>query len=385
MDTLQLLQHYWWFVISLLGALLVFLLFVQGGQGLLYAIGRDERERTMIVNVLGRKWETTFTTLVTFGGAFFASFPLFYSTSFGGACYVWFAILLVFVIQAVAYEFRRKPSNLLGERTYEAFLQINGIAGALLLGVAVATLFTGADFTVDRLNIADAGGNTAISRWTSPWHGLEALADWRNWALGLAVLFLSRLLALHYFMNTIDDETIFERSRRRSLCAAMPMVVSLLLFLGAILLSEGYRAEADGRIVVEPMLYLYNFAAMPYLAVTLAAGVGAVLWGIWRGWRGSRKAIWWSAAALGRLELDGVLSVAGRCAVVADHSILLVERIYVEDHGLRVGRRAVRGRVYLVDMAGDELAPHDAQRSRRRRASLLIIQGGIPTGMPPDS
>ena len=219
MDTLQLLQHYWWFVISLLGALLVFLLFVQGGQGLLYAIGRDERERTMIVNVLGRKWATTFTTLVTFGGAFFASFPLFYSTSFGGACYVWFAILLVFVIQAVAYEFRRKPSNLLGERTYEAFLQINGIAGALLLGVAVATLFTGADFTVDRLNIADAGGNTAISRWTSPWHGLEALADWRNWALGLAVLFLSRLLALHYFMNTIDDETIFERSRRRSLSA----------------------------------------------------------------------------------------------------------------------------------------------------------------------
>lgn len=296
MDTLQLLQHYWWFVISLLGALLVFLLFVQGGQGLLYAIGRDERERTMIVNVLGRKWETTFTTLVTFGGAFFASFPLFYSTSFGGACYVWFAILLVFVIQAVAYEFRRKPSNLLGERTYEAFLQINGIAGALLLGVAVATLFTGADFTVDRLNIADAGGNTAISRWTSPWHGLEALADWRNWALGLAVLFLSRLLALHYFMNTIDDETIFERSRRRSLCAAMPMVVSLLLFLGAILLSEGYRAEADDIIVVEPMLYLHNFAAMPYLAVMLAAGVGAVLWGIWRGWRGSRKAIWWSGA-----------------------------------------------------------------------------------------
>ncbi len=392
MDTLQLLQHYWWFVISLLGALLVFLLFVQGGQGLLYAIGRDERERTMIVNVLGRKWETTFTTLVTFGGAFFASFPLFYSTSFGGACYVWFAILLVFVIQAVAYEFRRKPSNLLGERTYEAFLQINGIAGALLLGVAVATLFTGADFTVDRFNIADAGGNTAISRWTSPWHGLEALADWRNWALGLAVLFLSRLLALHYFMNTIDDETIFERSRRRSLCAAMPMVVSLLLFLGAILLSEGYRAEADGRIVVEPMLYLHNFAAMPYLAVTLAAGVGAVHMArlarlaqgdmVERCGYGHDGA---GAAALGGLELDGVLSVAGRCAVVADHSILLVERIYVEDHGLRVGRRAVRGRVYLVDMAGDELAPHDAQRSRRRRASLLIIQGGIPTGMPPDS
>lgn len=296
MDTLQLLQHYWWAIISLLGALLVFLLFVQGGQGLLYAMGRTEAQRTMIVNALGRKWEFTFTTLVTFGGAFFASFPLFYSTSFGGAFYVWTLILLVFVIQAVAYEYRRKPANIFGERTYNAFLVINGIAGALLLGMAVATLFTGANFTVDRLNLADAGGNTTISQWTTPWHGLEALADYRNWALGLAVVFLSRMLALHYFLNTIDDDDLAERSRRRSLCAAAAFVAMFLVFLVSILLGSGMRATADGVIVEEKYLYLHNFIAMPYLAVLLLAGVAAVLWGVWLGWRGSRKAIWWSGS-----------------------------------------------------------------------------------------
>ncbi len=296
MDTLQLLQHYWWAIISLLGALLVFLLFVQGGQGLLYTMGRSEAQRTMIVNALGRKWEFTFTTLVTFGGAFFASFPLFYSTSFGGAFYVWTLILLVFVIQAVAYEYRRKPANLFGERTYNAFLVINGIAGALLLGMAVATLFTGANFTVDRLNLADAGGNTTISQWTTPWHGLEALADYRNWALGLAVVFLSRMLALHYFLNTIDDDDLAERSRRRSLCAAAAFVAMFLVFLVSILLGSGMRASADGVIVEEEYLYLHNFIAMPYLAVLLLAGVAAVLCGVWLGWRGSRKAIWWSGS-----------------------------------------------------------------------------------------
>jgi len=165
MDTLLFLQHYWWFLISLLGALLVFLLFVQGGQGLLYTMGRTEAERDLVVNALGRKWEFTFTTLVTFGGAFFASFPLFYSTSFGGAFYVWMAILLVFVVQAVSYEYRRKPSNVLGQRTYEAFLVLNGVAGPLLLGVAVGTFFTGAEFTVNRMNMAAVGGDTAISQW----------------------------------------------------------------------------------------------------------------------------------------------------------------------------------------------------------------------------
>ena len=189
MDTVYIfLQHYWWFIISLLGALLVFLLFVQGGQGMLYLIGRTDTERNLIVNTLGRKWELTFTTLVTFGGAFFASFPLFYSTSFGGAFYVWMLILLVFVIQAVAYEFRRKPSNFLGEKTYNWFLLINGVLGAFLLGTAVATLFTGAPFTVDRANFGNLEGFNTISRWSTSWYGLDALADPRNILLGLAVL-----------------------------------------------------------------------------------------------------------------------------------------------------------------------------------------------------
>ena len=187
MDTVYIfLQHYWWFIISLLGALLVFLLFVQGGQAQLYAVGRTETERNLIVNSLGKKWELTFTTLVTFGGAFFASFPLFYSTSFGGAFYVWMLILLVFVIQAVAYQFRRKPSNFLGEKTYNAFLVVNGVAGTFLLGTAVGTLFTGAPFTVDASNIASTQGSNTISQWTTPWYGLEALADPRNVQIGRA-------------------------------------------------------------------------------------------------------------------------------------------------------------------------------------------------------
>ena len=177
MDTITLLQHYWWLVISLLGALLVFLMFVQGGQALLYTIGRTEEERNMLVNSLGRKWEFTFTTLVTFGGAFFASFPLFYSTSFGGAFYVWMAILLCFVIQAVAYEYRRKPGNVFGERAFNAFLLVNGVLGPLLIGTAVGTFFTGAEFTVDRLNLANQGGAAVISQWATPWHGLEAVAE----------------------------------------------------------------------------------------------------------------------------------------------------------------------------------------------------------------
>ena len=209
MDTLTLLQHYWWLIISLLGALLVFLLFVQGGQAMLYDLGRTDEERNMIVNALGRKWEFTFTTLVTFGGAFFASFPLFYSTSFGGAFYVWMAILLCFVIQAVAYEYRRKPGNVFGERTFNAFLLVNGVLGPLLIGTAVGTFFTGAEFTVDRLNLANQGGAAVISQWATPWHGLEAVAEWRNVLLGLSVTLLAMTLACQYFMNNIDDEAIF--------------------------------------------------------------------------------------------------------------------------------------------------------------------------------
>ena len=298
MDTLLFLQHYWWFLISLLGALLVFLLFVQGGQGLLYTMGRTEAERDLVVNALGRKWEFTFTTLVTFGGAFFASFPLFYSTSFGGAFYVWMAILLVFVVQAVSYEYRRKPSNVLGQRTYEAFLVLNGVAGPLLLGVAVGTFFTGAEFTVNRMNIAAVGGDTAISQWATPWHGLEALTDARNLLLGVAVFALSRVLALHFFLNNLDDETLRLRARRLSCGYSLLFLAAFLAFFGWLLCSDGRAIDpASGTVSIEPYKYLHNLLAMPAVAIVLLAGVAAVLWGLWSGGRnGSRRAIWFSGA-----------------------------------------------------------------------------------------
>ena len=298
MDTLLFLQHYWWFLISLLGALLVFLLFVQGGQGLLYTMGRTEAERDLVVNALGRKWEFTFTTLVTFGGAFFASFPLFYSTSFGGAFYVWMAILLCFVIQAVAYEYRRKPSNVLGQRTYEAFLVLNGVAGPLLLGVAVGTFFTGAEFTVNRMNMAAVGGDTAISQWATPWHGLEALTDARNLLLGVAVFALSRVLALHFFLNNLDDETLRLRARRLSCGYSLLFLAAFLAFFGWLLCSDGRAIDpASGTVSIEPYKYLHNLLAMPAVAIVLLAGVAAVLWGLWSGGRnGSRRAIWFSGA-----------------------------------------------------------------------------------------
>lgn len=298
MDTLTLLQHYWWLIISLLGALLVFLLFVQGGQAMLYDLGRTDEERNMIVNALGRKWEFTFTTLVTFGGAFFASFPLFYSTSFGGAFYVWMAILLVFVVQAVSYEYRRKPSNVLGQRTYEAFLVLNGVAGPLLLGVAVGTFFTGAEFTVNRMNMAAVGGDTAISQWATPWHGLEALTDARNLLLGVAVFALSRVLALHFFLNNLDDETLRLRARRLSCGYSLLFLAAFLAFFGWLLCSDGRAIDpASGTVSIEPYKYLHNLLAMPAVAIVLLAGVAAVLWGLWSGGRnGSRRAIWFSGA-----------------------------------------------------------------------------------------
>ena len=298
MDTLLFLQHYWWCLISLLGALLVFLLFVQGGQGLLYTMGRTEAERDLVVNALGRKWEFTFTTLVTFGGAFFASFPLFYSTSFGGAFYVWMAILLVFVVQAVSYEYRRKPSNVLGQRTYEAFLVLNGVAGPLLLGVAVGTFFTGAEFTVNRMNMAAVGGDTAISQWATPWHGLEALTDARNLLLGVAVFALSRVLALHFFLNNLDDETLRLRARRLSCGYSLLFLAAFLAFFGWLLCSDGRAIDpASGTVSIEPYKYLHNLLAMPAVAIVLLAGVAAVLWGLWSGGRnGSRRAIWFSGA-----------------------------------------------------------------------------------------
>lgn len=298
MDTLTFLQHYWWLLICVLGALLVFLLFVQGGQALLYDIGKTGEERNMLANALGRKWELTFTTLVTFGGAFFASFPLFYSTSFGGAFYVWMAILLVFVVQAVAYEYRRKPGNVFGEKTFNAFLLINGILGPLLLGTAVSTLFYGAPFTVDRLNMANfnEGSAVVISQWSTPWHGLDALGNIRNLALGIAVAFLAMTLACQYFMNSIDDETLFKRSRDRMKPVAFCFVLWFVAWLVQLMFADGYAVDAAGTIAVEPYKYLHNLLAMPYVAAGLLAGIVAVLWSIALGWKGSRRAIWFGGS-----------------------------------------------------------------------------------------
>lgn len=296
MDTLSLLQHYWWFLIALLGALLVFLMFVQGGQALLYRLGHSEEERNLIVNSLGRKWELTFTTLVTFGGAFFASFPLFYSTSFGGAVYVWMAILLCFVLQAVAYEYRRKPSNVFGERTFDVFLMINGILGPLLIGTAVGTLFTGAEFTVDRLNLTEQGGAAVISQWSSPWHGLEAVADWRNVLLGVSVTLLTLTLACQYLINDVDDETLRQRARNLMRRTGPIFVVLFVVWLAALLVSDGATADAAGRIAMEPHKYLHNLLEMPYVAAVLLVGVVTVLWSIRLGWSGRRSAIWFGGA-----------------------------------------------------------------------------------------
>lgn len=299
MDTLTFLQHYWWFVISLLGALLVFLLFVQGGQALVRWIAVDEEERNLVLNATGRKWELTFTTLVTFGGAFFASFPLFYSTSFGGAAYVWTAILFCFVLQAVAYEYRRKPGNVWGAKTFDALLTVNGLLGPFLLGTALSTLFTGAPFTVDRLNLADRGGDghVVISQWATPWHGLDALADGWNILLGAAVALLAMVLGCQYAMNCIDDGAVVDRARKRMRPLAIGFVLCFVAWLVRLLCAAGYAVDpATGAIVAEPYKYLHNLLAMPYVAAVLLGGVAAVLCSIVLGWRGSRRAVWWGGS-----------------------------------------------------------------------------------------
>ncbi len=277
------LQQYWWFIVSLLGALLVFLLFVQGGQTLIYNLGKTDDERTMLINSLGRKWEFTFTTLVTFGGAFFASFPLFYSTSFGGAYWVWIAILFAFIIQAVAYEFRSKPSNVLGKKTFEIFLFINGLLGTVLLGTAVATFFTGSDFLVDKMNITNITGNASnvISQWKGPANGLEAALNIHNLTLGLAVFFLSRILALLYFMNTIADDNIAKRAKKHLLINTIPFLIFFLSFVTILVLRSGFAYNSETQIVsMEAYKYLHNLLQMPLVLILFLVGVVLVLAGI---------------------------------------------------------------------------------------------------------
>ncbi len=292
------LQEYWWAIVSLLGSLLVFLLFVQGGQTLMYTLGKTDSEVKVLANSLGRKWEFTFTTLVTFGGAAFASFPLFYSTSFGGAYWVWMIILFAFIIQAVSYEYRSKASNWLGTKTYDTFLYINGLVATVLLGTAVATFFTGSDFLVNDMN---------QSFWQSPYKGLELAlnfgryATYINLSLGLGVFFLARILAILYFMNNVDDKAILERARKKLLPNAVLFLVFFLFFLINILVISGFNYDPVTKVVnMESFKYLHNLLAMPLVLIILLLGVVMVLWGIYRALfaydKCGRKAIWFSGA-----------------------------------------------------------------------------------------
>ncbi len=268
------LQHYWWAIISLLGALLVFLLFVQGGQTLIYRLGKTDTERTLIVNILGRKWEFTFTTLVTFGGAFFASFPLFYSTSFGGAYWVWMIILFAFIIQAVSYEYRTKPGNFLGKKTFEVFLYINGLVATIFLGTAVGTFFTGSLFSVNDFN---------FSKWETATHGLEAALNVQNLSLGLALFFLSRTLATLFIIQNVRHTEVIARARKQILRDAIPFLVFFLTFTGMLLLKEGFAVNPDTKeVFMQPYKYFRNLVEMPVVGILFLLGVVLVLLGIFR-------------------------------------------------------------------------------------------------------
>lgn len=283
MITYSFLQQYWWFLVSLLGGLLVFLLFVQGANSLIFALGRDESERALIINSTGRKWELTFTTLVTFGGAFFASFPLFYSTSFGGAYWLWMLILVGFVLQAVSYEFQSRPGNVAGRHFYRCALVFNGFFGPFLIGATVATFFNGSAFVIDKGAMGAEVASPVISRWANGWHGLDALADPWNLVLGLAVFFLARVLGSLYLINNISDSILQPRLRRRVLIDSVPFLIFFLGFAGHLLTQTGYAANPEtGAIVLEPYKYLHNFLEMPVVSAIFLVGVVLVLFGIGR-------------------------------------------------------------------------------------------------------
>ena len=274
------LQQYWWLIVSLLGAILVFLLFVQGGNSLLFCLGKTEEHRKMLVNSTGRKWEFTFTTLVTFGGAFFASFPLFYSTSFGGAYWLWMIILFSFVLQAVSYEFQSKAGNLLGKKTYRTFLVINGVVGPLLLGGTVATFFTGSDFYINKANMTDTI-MPVISHWGNGCHGLDALTNIWNVILGLAVFFLARVLGALYFINNIDDKELTDKCRRAVLNNTVLFLLFFLAFVIRTLVSDGFAVNPDTQeVYMQPFKYFTNFIEMPVVLILFLIGVVLVLFGI---------------------------------------------------------------------------------------------------------
>ncbi|MCT4615088.1 MAG: cytochrome d ubiquinol oxidase subunit II [Marinifilaceae bacterium] len=266
------LQEYWWIINSLLGSLLVFLMFVQGGQSLIFQIGKTEKTRTLIINTLGRKWELTFTTLVTFGGAMFASFPLFYSSSFGGAYWVWLAILFCFIIQAVSYEYRSKPANVWGAKTFEIFLFLNGVLGTFLIGVAVSTFFNGANFTLNDFNSV---------RWANPYRGLEALLNWHNLFLGFTVLFLARVLGAMYFIKTVDNQEVADASRKEILFSGVAFLFFFLSYIIRLLLMDGFGFEAEtGVSKLIEYKYLLNYIEMPVVGILFLLGVVLFLYGL---------------------------------------------------------------------------------------------------------
>ena len=276
------LQQYWWFVVSLLGALLVFLLFVQGGNSMIFSLGKTPEERRLVINSTGRKWEFTFTTLVTFGGAFFASFPLFYSTSFGGAYWLWMLILFTFVVQAVSYEFQNKLGNILGPRVFQVCLVINGIVGPLLLGGAVATFFDGSNFLVSKANITDSL-QPVISRWANASNGLDALLDIWNVLFGLSVFFLARVLGALYILNNVADDVLRQRCRRQVLGNVGAFLILFLTYFVRTLLKDGYAYDPlTGTIAMEPNKYLHNLLTMWPLLVLFVIGVGLLLYGVIR-------------------------------------------------------------------------------------------------------
>ncbi len=297
------LQQYWWAIISLLGALLVFLLFVQGGQSLIYEMSKTRNERTMILNTLGRKWEFTFTTLVTFGGAFFASFPLFYSTSFGGAYWAWMALLFCFIIQAVSYEYRSKPNNFLGSKTFEAFLFANGLLAPILIGVVVGTFFNGSEFLVSDMN---------ASTWQHPARGLEAVLNINNVVLGLALFFLARIQALLYFMNSIENDVLFARSKKQLVYNTIPFLVFFLYFVISLVLKDGYAYNPETMVVsLEPFKYFNNLIQMPVVLILFLIGVLTVLWGIISSLIKDRtNGIWWTGGGT-ILVVFSLLLIAG--------------------------------------------------------------------------
>jgi cytochrome d ubiquinol oxidase subunit II len=288
------LQQYWWIIISVLAALLVSLMFVQGGQTLVGQLTKNNTQRDMLINSIGRRWDITFTTLVTFGGAFFAAFPLFYSTSFGGAYWVWILILFSFVIQAVSYEFRTKPQNVLGTKTYDTFLVVNGIVGTLLIGAAVGTFFTGSEFSVDRMRITGIDGSI-ISRWEHSLRGIEAAFNMTNLFLGLAVLFLSRILGLQYFKFSVKDEEIEKEIKKKHVCNTIAFLLFFLTFLVLLLFKDGYAINSSGEIVMEEFKYLNNLLAMPIVLILFLAGVVLVLLGIFKGYfKEERNSLWFT-------------------------------------------------------------------------------------------